>query len=211
MITDFYENTIFVKTLNLFVVELDSDTILFFHGDRIAIETVYRTEFKSCRDFVLRNRGTFQDAQDCFQVAIEATYRRGREPCLLLGVPLKAYLFGAVRNIWYKSLRDRKETVELVLEAYEEILLQQYFPFEEDERKQLVEKALAQMGVGCRELIMGFYILGGQLKEIAELQGWTYNSAKTKKAKCLNQLKRKFHSALTQYQDLMTSKTVQHG
>jgi RNA polymerase sigma factor (sigma-70 family) len=188
-------------------VELDSNTIRFFQGDTAAIEQIYRTEFPVCRVFVLRNHGTYQDAEDCFQEAIIATYRSGRGPCLLLGVRLEAFLFGIIKKLWYKCLRDRKETIELVLDAYEQTLIEQSFLIEESDLNQYFKQALGALSESCRDLLTGFYVYGAYLKEIAEDQGLSEQGTKNKKAKCLEQLRRRFNTALTLSQHLIQVKT----
>ncbi len=189
--------------------ELTDDTLLELLRSTNPVERnrglteLYKNLYGGIARFVLNNSGTEEDAKDIFQEGLIVLYEKVVVPDFVQTSSLKTFLHAICRNLWLKRLRrsNRKET------PMSELQLLPIADWEdphqgdqEEERRELVQHLLEQLGEGCRRLLVLFYYERRSMQEIANLLGLSNDRvAKNKKARCMNKL-RELHDELRKLQ-----------
>ncbi len=164
-------------------------------NDKIAIESIYRLNYKMIQTFVLNNNGSADDARDLFQEAMVVLYEKSKAPSFSLNCQIKTYIYSICRNLWLKRLQHLSKFSTSV-ESLEEIV-----PVEEEIEEHekinndfiLMEDAMNKIGEPCKSLLNTYYIHKKNMQEIAIEFGYTNaDNAKTQKYKCLVRLKKLF-------------------
>lgn len=153
---------------------------------------MYHDYFGMIKYFVSKNNGSDDDAGDVFQDGLVIFYEKLNTPGFTLSCSIKTFIYAVCRNVWLKKLRqqnrlpssikDMEKVIEIpVDDESESITVTQFLK---------VEKALDKLGENCRKILEHFYFLKTNMKEIAEVFGYTNeDNAKNQKYKCLQRLK----------------------
>jgi len=164
-------------------------------NDRLAVETIYRENYKMVQALILNNNGNADDAKDIFQEAMIILYEKVRSGTFELNCQIKTYVYAVCRRLWLKRLQQLNryspsvEGLEAAVPVEEEI---------EDHEKRNVEfemmdKAISGLGEPCKSLIEAYYLQSLTMQEIAANFGYTNaDNAKNQKYKCLMRLKKIF-------------------
>ena len=164
-------------------------------NDRLAVETIYRENYKMVQALVLNNNGNADDAKDIFQEAMIVLFEKVRSGTFELNCQIKTYVYAVCRRLWLKRLQQLNryspsvEGLEAAVPVEEEI---------EDHEKRNVEfemmdKAISGLGEPCKSLIEAYYLQSQTMQEIAANFGYTNaDNAKNQKYKCLMRLKKIF-------------------
>ncbi|MEO1259026.1 MAG: sigma-70 family RNA polymerase sigma factor [Bacteroidota bacterium] len=162
--------------------------------DRTVDQTLsylHKQVYQMAVNFIKKYKGSLADAEDIFQDSLLALYKLARQGKLDNCHNVEAYLMAISKNLWFKQLKKKKETVDLEEEvnsvAVPEVAL---YTLLEEEKRSAFDKLLASLGENCQQLLIYFYYDRLRMKKIAELMG--YNSeqvAKNRKSKCLQKLK----------------------
>ena len=164
-------------------------------NDRLAVETIYRENYKMVQALILNNNGNADDAKDIFQEAMIILYEKVRSGTFELNCQIKTYVYAVCRRLWLKRLQQLNryspsvEGLEAAVPVEEEI---------EDHEKRNVEfemmdKAISGLGEPCKSLIEAYYLQSQTMQEIADNFGYTNaDNAKNQKYKCLMRLKKIF-------------------
>lgn len=147
-------------------------------------------------DYILKNRGTVQDAEDAFQEAITIFDRAIRNNKFQKNSALSTYFFGIAKWYWLGQLRKRRPTDELpsqmpgqISESVEELVIS-------EEKKRYLDEAIALLGERCKE-VLGLYKLSYSMKEIAEIvQFSSADMAKKEAYDCRKKLKAFFKNSI---------------
>lgn len=167
-------------------------------GDRRILQSVYRDFFPRIREFVRKNSGKEEEAEDLFQEGIMAVYSRIKgDPGFSLSSSFYTFLYAVCRNLWLKKLqKDKREGVTReemwVLRDEEEREpdfteeMEKYI--QKSRREQLYRSKFAELGEDCRK-ILTFFLEGFRLREIAKKMGYSSEMyAKKRKYKCQKKL-----------------------
>lgn len=138
--------------------------------------------------FILSNSGTIDDAQTIFCDAIVNFIKNCYKDQFIIHSSLENYFFGVTKNLWFKTIRQRKSTTDLEQVPEE--------PGEDDpelllitaEQKQLLGKILGKIDEKCRK-VLTLWARDMKMKTIA--QKLSYNSpevVRKKKHFCLKKL-----------------------
>ncbi len=127
-------------------------------GDKEAIGSLYRSVLPKVTSFVLKNRGTKDNAQEIFQDAIYQIIARAKVKGLEITSSFEAYLFTVCKNLWYKELNNRKKEVrndgvfELKEKEDDDIssILSQ-------DRWDLFEEKLSHLSDKCKSLLKDYF------------------------------------------------------
>jgi RNA polymerase sigma factor (sigma-70 family) len=153
--------------------------VMLFHDTRVAVT-----------DYVLRNNGSSDDAEDILQEALVILWERVRGGKFEHAAKLSTFVFGVARNLWLRVLAGRKrEPLRApdhdpadMNDSVEETIIR-------DEQAELIRRALEAIGAPCRQLLLLFYWDERSMEEIAQIMGFAnQDTAKSKKYQCKKQL-----------------------
>ncbi|MEM9920013.1 MAG: sigma-70 family RNA polymerase sigma factor [Bacteroidota bacterium] len=152
---------------------------------------LYQQLFFKVERYVQRNSGDSSDAADVFQDGLIVLYKSVRQEKIPADAKVQAYLYSVCRNLWLKQLGKSKRKVAL-MEEHENIPsgplhLDKVLS---DEKSELVDKLLHQLGASCRQLLVYFYYDRLKIREIAKLMNFSSEQvAKNKKSACMKKLR----------------------
>lgn len=156
------------------------------------LNELYQKFSGKIKGLILINGGTETDANDIFQEALLAIYRRAKAVGFTLNCPLDAFLYVVCKNKWRTEFAKRKTSGVTFrdTESYnvEGANLAQAEEVEITQRRtDLFQKKFAALGEGCRQLLL----LSWQktnLQEVAGILQISYGYARKKKAECMARL-----------------------
>lgn len=147
--------------------------------------------FPIVRQFILKKKGTINDAEDVMQDGLVAFYKMLRAEKLKADVNVGGYIVSICKNLWYRLLQQRgKQTDwsdELQNIPVEDFQLKTKM---EDEQSWMLKQLKLKMGDRCFQLLICFYYDRLRMKEIVETMGFSNEQvAKNTKSKCMKKLK----------------------
>ncbi len=166
-------------------------------GDPAAYGQVYKTCYRSAASAVLNNGGTATDAEDLFQEALYVLVKNLQNPAFEIKAQVGTWLYGVMRNLWLKRLRDsgkelpvEDEKIKALADVPEESAIEILENLREREAKYAnVIRAIEQTGEECREVILQAYYNETPDDKIAEMLGYTYNFVRVKRHRCMGKLR----------------------
>lgn len=173
-------------------IDINSDNFLGLLkvGDNQAFAALAKKAFPIIKAHVTANSGNNSDAEDLMQSSLMSLYLNIKNDRYNQNHTLVSYLVAIARNQWLGQLRKTKRRnesgVDLSLVELEDPGL--VYSNNTDKFDLLYEK-INQLPANCREIIRLSALKGKKLKDIAEENNWSYNGLKTKKSKCIKQLK----------------------
>ncbi len=161
----------------------------FRNNDSGFLGILYQSQFPKLRRFVLANNGNEDQAKDVFQEAFIITWENIRKGMFIpsSNSDVNAYLFRVGKNKWLDYVRSSgfKKNISL------EIQHDRFGEEAEDKESALqwVEKGLKTLGEKCRDLLKRFYYRKESMSMIANNFGWTEQTARNNKYRCIQQLR----------------------
>lgn len=154
------------------------------------IEQIYREGFVMCKSYILKNRGTADQARDIFQEAMYVLFKNLKRADFEMKSKPSTYLYSVSRNLWLKKIRDSKPTSEMDQEQIEEHVESNVAHVNEIEQKyEAISQSLTSIGDECRKIIKGYYYEQTDLRDLAKQLGYTYQFIRVKKVRCMKKLK----------------------
>lgn len=143
--------------------------------------------YPSIEYFLRTNGASKEEALDVYQDALYILCKKAKEENFQLSAQLNTYLFSVSKYIWKASLLKKNRTVSFTIEAHE--VVDESLIIEE-EKASVAEKALANIGDKCVEILKAFYHEKLNMTKIAELFNFSSEkSARNQKYKCLEKAK----------------------
>ncbi len=142
--------------MNNFSKQLELQALV--DGDELTIRQLYDSLYPKVRSFILKNKGTFTEAEEIFHEALYQLIIRSKVKEVQIKISLEAYIFTICKNLWYKELNNQKKQVrnEGVFELQDkddyqvESILQQ-------ERWDLFEEMLTKLSENCKKLLIDYF------------------------------------------------------
>ena len=139
-------------------------------------------------EFVLKNSGDQEDAQDLFQDSLVVVFEKVRSDDLALTCKFKTYLYAVCRNKWLMALRRNKNS-PMVTDTQ---LMEERSPvttedLSEHEKFELYRQHFKLLSEDCRSLLT-YFLKGHSLREIGTMMGFTEKYAKKRKFLCQKKL-----------------------
>lgn len=147
---------------------------------------LYSQYFHPVKNYVLKNSGNADEADDLFQDALVIFYVKVRKGEYRKTSSLKTYLFGIARNLWLKELRRRRTAhkhlnVEDESDFQEELIIQK--------SQMTIRKVMELINEECKQLLIDFYFEGKTMASLTTKYGLGSEAAtKNKKYRCLQKL-----------------------
>jgi len=164
----------------------------------LGIENLYNQENRAMIfNMVINNSGTDDDAADVFQEGVIVLWKRLKDKSAPeITCSLSTFLYSVCKNNWLNKLRKRgKSTLRLdnekeLPDAPSHLEIEQLI--EKENKIELIEKGLTLLGDTCQTILKLFYYQKERMDVIVTQTGLSNtNAVKTKKYKCIQQLKNK--------------------
>ena len=152
---------------------------------------LYEYFFSMIAKLVLSNSGTNEDVEEVFQDAAFVLFNKCKKGELVLSCKLKTYLYSVCRNIWLKSLNQKRVSTVSIQDHEDFVAIDASFfkQLQLSEERQTMLTLIGQLGADCQKLLYLFYYEQLKMKEIARLMPFANDQvARNKKVKCLKQL-----------------------
>ena len=141
-------------------------------------------------EFVKKNSGSENDAQDLFQEAMVVLFEKTQSTDFQLTSSLKTYLYAICRNKWLMVLRSRKNRSTTLIDT-EQMNIPSDESIQRDidyqERNELMRLYFKKIGADCQQ-VLSLFMAGTSLREIANKMGFTEGYAKKRKFTCQKKL-----------------------
>ena len=137
------------------------------NGDREILITLYKEHEEMIKQFIIKNNGSMEDAEDLLQDALVILWQNARKNKRLVDD----------KNVHLKATDDSYSADNGQMDLG------------------IVRKYLNEMGETCRQVLLMFYFDGFDMKTIAQANHFANpNVAKAKKHQCLQELAKRVKS-----------------
>jgi RNA polymerase sigma factor (sigma-70 family) len=159
-------------------------------NDEKILGELYQHNYPKVESYILKNSGTADHAKDVFQEAFLALWRN-----IQLGkfqpeneTAVDGFLYQVSKNKWLDYLRSGHSTK--VVRMNDSLPEPYVLPADEDnEHIHIIKKHFKTLGENCRKVLTLFYYDNEPLKGIALAMGWTEETARNNKYRCLEKLR----------------------
>lgn len=180
----------------------------FCEGNTKAFAKLYQYYYGFVENYVCKNNGTKEDAQDIFQETLIVFLEKLKKDDFYLTASLKTYIIAISKNMWLNSLRkNKKTTVYSFANSDDEqennnqnrldknnFVLSQAFDKELENEKPITEKFddyFSRLTSHCQNLLSTIIEEQKSAEEIQKEFGYTTrHNLRNQKHKCVNQLKK---------------------
>ncbi len=162
-------------------------------NDATILRQLYENYSGKIQKMVLQNKGTEADAADIFQEALVAIFHKAKEKGFQLTCPLDAFLYLVCKNKWINELNKRKSrgVTFIDVDGYNSVGEETFRAAEncktDQERYDLLNEKLEQLGESCRQLLKLSWTKIS-MEEVADMLKVSYGYARKKKSECMAQL-----------------------
>lgn len=163
-------------------------------NDSSILQRIYEEGYPKVKKFVLANQGDEDQAKDIFQDSFLVFWQNVKSGKFHPQNPtaIQGYLYQIGKNKWLDWVRSSRFKKEVKIDtslAFSDI---QTLGNEEDleSKYSQLEKCFRDLGEQCQELLTNFYFKKRGLEEIALEKGWTTNTAKNNKYRCMERLRK---------------------
>jgi DNA-directed RNA polymerase specialized sigma24 family protein len=161
---------------------------------------LYLKVFPSVANFIRKQNGTLDDAKDVFHDALIIFYEKKTDRTLEVHLTDEAYVFGIVKHLWIKKVRDDHR---VLLTEMESIIT---LPDDIEIKQQSISIVafLKSAGQKCMALLQAFYYEKKSLELISSSFGFSsIRSATVQKYKCLEKVRDLVKNKSKNYEDFI--------
>lgn len=162
-------------------------------NDMVLVEEIYSRFSSKIKHLIIANNGSEADAADVFQEALVDIYKKAKNG-FMLTCPMEAFLYLICRNRWMNQITRKKYNNVTFAddEGYSNLVSEDSFGNAEQiliaqNRKNLIEIKLAELGDSCRQLLQHSWG-GKKMEDVAALMNTTYAYIRKKKSDCISKL-----------------------
>jgi RNA polymerase sigma factor (sigma-70 family) len=161
-------------------------------GDPEGIKYLYKQYYSMIAEFILKNNGLKEDAEDIFQETLISMISNIRKSDFNLTSKLSSYMYSISRNMWLYRLRKIKSGPFIIKDSQEGIADDSQIPELElfEDKHRLIAKLFDKISVECQKILSGFYFENKALKDIGVQMNYTEGSIRVKKSRCMDSLKK---------------------
>ncbi|MCU0417416.1 MAG: sigma-70 family RNA polymerase sigma factor [Cytophagaceae bacterium] len=151
------------------------------------VSLLYKSSLLKIRKYIIKNGGSYEDADDCFQDALIKLYNIIKEGKYNEDYDVDGFIFTVVRNSWIDIQRKRKKIVTVELSEYSPLLVEDSNnnTIPEKDTFTLFQSIFSQLDHKCQTILTWFMYEKMSLKEISLRMGYSSeNVAKTVHYRC---------------------------
>ena len=154
-----------------------------------SLEHLYQMEFPKIRNYVCRNSGNEEDAQDVFQETIMSFFSYVKQGKFNKEYDIGGFMFTVAMNNWKRKNRSQATFVELENHSHEESTPDPYESMISEEKKANILKIFSELGENCKVILTDVIFYKLSMKEIADKHEYaSATTAKTRHYKCKQRL-----------------------
>ena len=157
-----------------------------------AFSLLYDKYAKNVYSLVTRNSGSAAEAEDLFQDTLIVLHKNLRKDSFELSCKLNTYIYSVARNLWFNKLRKSSKLSSLddAGEEFVDVADSSLEVLQREEEKGALNELILNLGENCQKVLRYFYFERMKLRAISDELGYANETvAKTKKSKCLKQLR----------------------
>jgi RNA polymerase sigma factor (sigma-70 family) len=155
--------------------------------DENAIGILYQESFRKIRDFIRKNSGSQEDAEDIFQDTVLILYKQIKMGKFNQELELGGFLYTVARNLWINKAKKDQHAVPL-LEGFQHAS-REPLPLLSKEREDFIHYVFGRVGDRCKQLLTLTVYFDHTMKEVCDKMGFpNENAAKTQHYKCKQKL-----------------------
>lgn len=154
------------------------------------ISAIIADFFPMVRDYVLKNSGTIEDAEDIFSDTLEAIYRNVHQKGLTLSCKFSTYLYAVAQKIWLKTLRSKKHDSQVTIDdpaLFNEVQKLDE-SLEKTEEYKLMREKFELLPEDCQKILELSWSTDLSGKEISKQMGLTHGYLRKRKHLCKEKL-----------------------
>jgi len=151
-------------------------------NDQKVVRYIYKNYFKMVNGFVIKNRGSEQDAWDIFQESLIIVFEKLRQDPDCIHSSFQGYLYGVCKYGWIRRLSEKLESEELqeidlsddYLPRYEfdQIMNDIETLADKERRDRIFQESYIQLKPDCRRVV-DLMVNGCTIEEVAEYMNFT--------------------------------------
>lgn len=163
-------------------------------GDKITYYELYNRNYISVERFILKNKGTIQDAKDIFQDTMLILVEKVKMDDFELTASIDTYIYSVSKNLWLKRLRSISTHPSVSMNNPDcGNLADDSTTAVENERTYLekIKTLMSKLSAHCYQLLHSMIFNNKGIKEVQKMFGYTTkHNAQNQKYKCMEQAKK---------------------
>ncbi|MEL6922858.1 MAG: sigma-70 family RNA polymerase sigma factor, partial [Bacteroidota bacterium] len=161
-------------------------------GESKAVKELYEQTFDSSARVVLRDGGSFQDAEEVFQEAVFSLMIKLERPEFRVRSSLKSYLSQSCFNIWVKTKRAQRLLQDLEITPLNQLVSEDNVDAltEKEQRFLQMEACLDKASAACQRLLRLTFFEKKSDEEIAPILNYSKQFVKNKRRRCMEALRK---------------------
>lgn len=166
--------------------------------ETFAIEYLYKEYFYYCTSWITAGGGNMEDAKEVFQEALLVLFINLRKKDFTLKYSLRGYLYSTVRNLWFKSRKNKDNTLLIVDDPLTHFDLEDgssdaQTKIEQEELHARYKNYLDYLDHKGKELFYLKLEAGLSDKEIAHRMNYSVEYVRQKRKRCIQYLRNKIN------------------
>lgn len=159
---------------------------------------LYERVFPVVARFIRKQQGSADDAKDVFHDALIILFEKKASNDFKVSGSDEAYLFGIVKHLWIRKVKDTQN----ILFTEDEALIEVPEDFDTTPSTNAIINFLKAAGEKCMQLLQAFYYEKQSLDRIKASFGFaSIRSATVQKFKCLEKVREVVKNKSKQYED----------
>ena len=134
------------------------------NGDREEYKKIYRDCFRDVYKHIIKNSGTFIDAESIMQEAMIVLLKKVRSSKFILTTSICKYLKGIVNNLWLDALKKQKTKGELGIRKLQDFHEELFLPDDTEswkfpkEKKDKMWRVLKTLSKKCQQILLSKHV-----------------------------------------------------
>lgn len=157
------------------------------NADKTVLVELYKKQLPVVRNYVLKNNGSEDDAQDLLQDSLVILWQNSHKTGFELTAKVGTYLMAICRNLWLKQLNKNSR-----MTSEEQIQENQWATLPQEGKSmdlKIINQCMDALGDTCKTLLTHFYFDGMDMESIAQTMNFANaDTAKAKKYQCFKKL-----------------------
>jgi len=153
------------------------------------LQVLYDSSFRKIKEFIKKNSGKTEDAEDVFQDAVVSFYKLVKTGKFDERFDIDAFLYTAARNGWVNKVKRDSKMVEMPENIQTQTDQSGLHSILDKERTTIISQVFEKLGTKCRDLLTLVVYFDNSMKDVSEKLGLqNENAAKTQHYKCKQKL-----------------------